>query len=133
MKNNTGRSILSVVVGFLTVAILSTAMDEVMHRSGIFPPAGSAMTTSLWLVATAYRAVFQVLGGYLTARLAPQRPMRHVWILAIIGQVLSFGGIVMWKALGEAGGPLWYPILLILLATPTVWLGGRLFMQRNAH
>jgi hypothetical protein len=33
-----------------------------------------------------------VAGGYLTVRLAPNRPMRHAWILATIGLVAGIAG-----------------------------------------
>lgn len=88
------------------------------------------MAAGLFGIATGYRLLFQVLGGWLTARLAPVKPMKHVWILGGIGQVLSLLGLLAWRSMGEAGGPLWYPVVLILTAIPSVWLGGRLFMRQ---
>lgn len=120
------------VAGFLTAALLSTGVDQLLHATGVFPPIGVVMSDGLFVLAMAYRFIFQTLGGYLTARLAPVKPMKHVWILAGIGQVMSLLGILAWKSMGDAAGPLWYPLALVVTAIPSVWLGGRLF-QRSSH
>ena len=65
------KSIGAVLAGILGVVILSLGTDIVMHASGIFPPWFQPMSTPLWLLATAYRIVYGIAGGYITARLAP--------------------------------------------------------------
>jgi hypothetical protein len=130
MKPSVGKSIWAVAAGFVAAAGLSIGTDAVMHATGIFPPLGVVMSNGLFVLATAYRFVFQAFGGYLTARIAPVNPMKHVWILACIGQVLSLFGILAWKAMGPAGGPLWYPLALVVTAIPSVWIGGW-FQQRS--
>jgi hypothetical protein len=77
----------AVAAGFLVTAVASTAADAVMHDAGLFPSSPRVMSDPLFALASAYRALFTVAGGYATARLAPDRPMRHVWILAGIGLV----------------------------------------------
>jgi hypothetical protein len=37
--------------------------------------------TGDYLLALVYRTVYGILGGYVTARLAPRAPMRHALIL----------------------------------------------------
>jgi hypothetical protein len=133
MKPNTGKSIWAVVAGFLTAALLSVGMDAIMHASGVFPPVGQVMSNGSFVLATCYRFLFQSLGGYLTARLAPAKPMKHVWILAGIGQFMSLLGILAWKAMGDAGGPLWYPLALVATAIPSVWLGGRIHQRSTTR
>ena len=64
--------------GFLVTALASTAADALMHATGIFPSAPRLMSDPLFALASAYRALFTVAGGYVTARLAPDRLMRHV-------------------------------------------------------
>jgi hypothetical protein len=82
------------------------------------------------LLATAYRTVFGVLGSYIIARLAPNRPMRHALVSGIVGLVVSIvGAAVTWNK-GPAFGPHWYPLALIVLAIPQAWLGGRLRLIR---
>lgn len=121
-----GRSVLAVVAGFLTTAILSTAMDAVMHASHVFPALGAQMSDRLFGLATTYRVAFTVLGGFVTASLAPSRPMRHAWILAAIGTLGGAAGIAVWMHGGPEMGPLWYPVALLVTAVPSVLAGGRL-------
>jgi peptidoglycan/LPS O-acetylase OafA/YrhL len=128
----TGRSIWAVVAGLLFIVITSTATDVVMHTTGVFPPPGEPMPASLWLFATAYRIVFSVLGCWITARLAPDRPMRHALILGFIGILISTAGTIATWNEGPGFGPKWYPIGLILVSLPCAWLGGKLADARKA-
>jgi peptidoglycan/LPS O-acetylase OafA/YrhL len=127
-----GRSVGSVVAGFICTALLSVGTDAFMHARGIFPPSGEAMSDGLFLWAATYRLLFTVLGGYVTAALAPRRPMSHVVILGAIGALAATAGAVAtWNA-GPEFGPHWYPVLLVVTALPCVLAGGRLRMRRQA-
>ena len=113
-----GRSIGAVLAGFVAVVILSLATDAVMHVTGIFPPLGQPMSNAVLLLATIYRTIFAIAGCYLTARLAPDRPMPHAMVGGVIGLVLStVGAVVTWNK-GPAFGPHWYPLALIATALP---------------
>jgi hypothetical protein len=126
----TGRSVWAFVAGFLVVVVLSTAADLLMHSTGVFPPMGEPMSDSRFVLAGAYRFVFAVLGCYLTARLAPARPMKHALIGGAIGLVLAtIGAVATWNA-GPAFGPHWYPLSLVVTAIPGAWIGGRLFLAQ---
>jgi hypothetical protein len=119
------RSILAVFSGVVAVVVLSLGTDQVFHSLDVFPPWGQPMNDfGDNLLALAYRCVYGVVGSYLTARFAPHSPMRHVWIGAAIGFVLSLGGVV--AAMNVNLGPLWYPIALTLTGLPCAWLGGKL-------
>ena len=78
-------SIVAVVAGFLVTVILSLGTDSVLHATGVYPPWLQPMSDSLFILASAYRVVFTVLGSYVTARLAPATPLRHALILGGIG------------------------------------------------
>ena len=120
------RSILAILAGFALVVILSISIDVALRQIGIFPPLGKPMSGPLFLLAITYRTVIGVAGSYLTARLAPNRPMRHALIGGAIGLVLSIiGAAATWNR-GPDFGPHWYPLALIMLAIPTAWVGGRL-------
>jgi hypothetical protein len=123
------RSIGAVAAGLVAIFAVTTATDLVMHATGVFPPAGATpMSGALFLLAFAYRVVYDVAGCYLTARLAPDRPTRHALVLGSIGLVLSIAGaIAMWGA-----GPAWYPLSLAASALPCAWLGGRLRARDSA-
>src|SRR6185436_19916482 len=113
----------AVLAGLVAIFAVTTATDLVMHVSGVFPPMDAPpMSNALFLLAFAYRLVYDVAGSYLTARLAPDRPMRHALALGAVGLVLSIAGAVaMWDA-----GPGWYPLAIAASALPSAWLGGRL-------
>jgi hypothetical protein len=121
------RSVLAVVAGFLITAVASTVTDALMHATGIFPSSPRSMSNLLFVLASAYRALFTVAGGFVTARLAPDRPMRHAWILAGIGLTAGLAGVVFYFIGGRAQlGPAWYPVSIAIEAIPFVWFGGRL-------
>jgi len=86
------------------------------------------MAGSLFLLATAYRVVFSVAGGYITARLAPHARVRHALILGFVGLLPGIAGIMV--AIAKPGlGPLWYPIAIAVTGLPCAWLGGVLYRQ----
>ena len=120
------RRIGAVVAGLLFVIIITTLTDVVMHASGIFPPLGQAMSGSLFVLALAYRIIYGIAGGYITARLAPDQPLKHALVLGVIGFVLSLAGAVATWNRGPEFGPHWYPVSLIVIAIPSAWLGGKL-------
>lgn len=117
----------SVVAGLVVTAGGATLADMVMRAAGVFPAAPQLMSDPLFALASAYRAILTVAGGYATARLAPDRPMRHAWILAGIGLVAGLAGVVAYYVVGgERLGPAWYALSIPLEAIPCVWLGARI-------
>lgn len=122
------RSVLAVFAGFLTIAVLSTLTDMVMHMTGVYPPNGAPMfEPGLNALALSYRIVFTVLGGYVTARLAPSKPGVHVLVLA--GTGLGLGVLGVFASMSANLGPIWLPIALVVTAVPCVWLGGWLYRK----
>jgi hypothetical protein len=115
-----GRRIGSVAAGLVFIFVASTLVDAILHATAVFPPAGETMSDALFALALSYRVVFDLAGCYLTARLAPDRPMAHALVLGGIGLALSAIGV----ALMAGQGPLWYPLALAASAIPTAWLGG---------
>ena len=131
MNNNVWKSIGAVLAGFLVVVILSIGTDLVMHATGIFPALGQTMSDPLFLLATAYRTLFSVVGAYITARLAPTRPMLHALILGVLGLVVgTLGAVVTWNKVPSMG-PHWYPLALVVLSIPQCWLGGKLYEMQS--
>ena len=116
--------------GLLFIVVLSLLTDVVMHATGVYPPWFQYMPDSLFLLATAYRVVYSILGSYLTARLAPQRPMLHALILGAVGGVLSLAGALSTWNKGPEFGPRWYPLTLIVMAIPLAWVGGKLRLKQ---
>lgn len=123
-----GRSILAVLVGLLAGAALSLGTDVALQKAGVFPTFGQPMNDSLLALATAYRTVYSVIGCYIMARLAPNRPMQHALAGGFVGVLLStVGAVTTWN---HNFGPHWYPIALVVLAMPCAWLGGKLRLSQ---
>ena len=126
-----GKSVVAVVAGALVGIILSVSTDAVLHLVGLFPPLGQPAADGPLMLATAYRTVYGVAGAFITARLAPYRPMLHALFLGGLGMLASTAGAAAtWNKM-EMFGPHWYPVALIVLAIPTAWAGGQLFVVRT--
>jgi hypothetical protein len=118
-----GRSVGAVLAGLVTVIVTHTGTDAILHASGVYPEAGQVMSDGLFALAATYRILFTVLGGYVTARLAPSKSLEHALVLGGIGSVLALAGLL--AMLGRELGPVWYPLALVVTALPSCWLGGR--------
>ena len=125
------RSIWSVLAGVLVVVGVTTLVDIVLHVARVFPPTNQPINDALALLASSYRVVIGIGSAWLTARLAPMKPMRHAMILGSIGVVLGLVGVVATWNLGL--GPRWYPISLVVLALPQSWVGAKLFELQSAR
>jgi hypothetical protein len=122
---------MALLAGFLFVVILSLLTDVVLHAARVFPPWSQPVDSPPLVLATIYRTAYGVIGCYITARLAPDRPMEHALAGGAVGLVLSIiGAVATWNG-GPGFGPHWYPLALVVLAMPTAWVGGRL--ARPAH
>ena len=131
-----GRSIAAVLAGIVVGVAITLATDEVLHIVGVFPPWGASMVgfNGTLLLATGYRTVYGVLASYITARLAPDRPMMHALVGGFLGLVVSIAGAAATWNKGPAFGPHWYPLALVVLAMPQAWAGGKLYeMQLRAR
>ena len=118
------RRVGAVLAGLLLLVILDITIDVLLHATGIYPPWFQPMSTSLWLLAIAYRMMDGTIGGYVVARLAPDRPIAHALILGIIGLLLSSAGAIATWNQGPEFGPRWYPLALIMVSLPCALLGG---------
>jgi hypothetical protein len=128
MNKNLFKSIGSVLTGFLAIVILSVGTDTILEQGGVLPE-GALFDTGLLLLALMYRSLYSVIGAYITARLAPNQPMRHALALGVLGIVVSSLGTLAARDLG----PTWYGFALVLVSLPLAWLGGREFELRSAR
>ncbi len=116
------RGIGAVLAGLFAIFALSTATDLALHATGVFPPFGQPMAHALFVLATTYRILYGIAGCYITARLAPNRPLGHALALGVVGVAISIAGAVaMWDA-----GPGWYSLAVIAISLPCAWVGGQL-------
>jgi hypothetical protein len=119
-----------VVAGFLAVIVITLGTDEVFHLIGVYPPWGQPVASEPLMLATFYRVIYGIGGSYLTARLAPYKPMKHALVGGAIGTVISIAGAAATWNKGPAFGPHWYPVALIVTAMPCAWAGGKLWLRQ---
>ncbi len=119
------KSIGAIVAGFLVVALLSTLTDFILEKIGILP-GGALFATPLLLLALFYRTIYTILGGYITAKLAPYNPMKLALILAAIGILAGTAGALTTRDLG----PGWYAWGIVILALPSIWFGAKIALKK---
>jgi hypothetical protein len=89
------RSAAAVFLGFVLVVVLSLGTDQVLHVLQVYPPWGQPMyDPELNLLALTYRIVYTVVGGYITARLAPQNRMGHALAVGVVGTAVGVAGAI---------------------------------------
>ena len=128
MKYSILKSIGAIIAGMAVGAILSVATDKILEATSIMKITPFD-ENPVWLIGLViiYRTIFNLLGTYIAAKLAPSKPMKHAIILGIIGTLAGIiGTIAMWHI-----PPHWYPISLVILTMPTAWLGGKLATKKS--
>jgi uncharacterized membrane protein len=123
------KSIWAVAAGVIVIIVVTTLVDIILHVAGVFPPMSQPINDSLALLATFYRIIISIAGAWLTARLAPDNPMKHAMTLGYVGVILGLVGLVAtWN---QGLGPRWYPVALVVLAIPQCWAGGKLYVMQS--
>jgi hypothetical protein len=127
---NTLKSIGAILAGFIVVFALSYGTDALLEQLGVIPKGRLPMygSEAIIFMILAYRTIYNIVGSYLVARLAPSHPMRHALIIGALGFVGSIGGAIA----GGDLGPAWYAWSIVVVALPCAWLGGKLFELRSA-
>jgi hypothetical protein len=124
------KSVGAVIAGLIAIFVLSLVTDALLGAAGLIqagaplPMRGAELLIAAILI---YRLVYSVVGCYLTARLAPNEPMRHALILGALGMLISISGAIVTAQ--QNMGPTWYAWGLVVFAMPCAWLGGRLFVN----
>lgn len=114
------KRIVAVVAG-VGANMLAIPADLARQSAGVFPAAADGP----YALALAYRLTFAVTGGWVTARLAPSSPMKHGWILGVVGVVFaSLGAGAHWNA-----GHHWYPLAIVVLSLPATLVGAQRFVK----
>jgi uncharacterized BrkB/YihY/UPF0761 family membrane protein len=130
MKYSILKSIGSIIAGMAVGAILSVATDKILETTGIMK-IDPFDANPIWLITLVvfYRTTYNFVGTYVTAKLAPTKPLKHAIILGVIGTVVGIiGAITMWHI-----PPHWYPISLVIFTMPAAWLGGKLATKKSIN
>jgi hypothetical protein len=124
------KSIASVAVGFALIVVLAFATDTALQAAGVLPITGSQRFSSAHaLLALSYHLVYAFLGCYITAWLAPSRPLAHAMVLGAIGVLMSALGLIA-IVLNDLA-PAWYGVALLVLSLPLAWGAGKIVLQRQ--
>lgn len=124
------QSIGAVLAGFALIGTLGYLTDTVLQYFRILPVTGTVRFESGHsLLAVSYHLIFTLIGGYLTARLAPDRPIAHALVLGVLGVIISTLGLIA-IVTGDLA-PAWYGWALIIFSLPVTWTGGKLFVFRQ--
>jgi hypothetical protein len=107
------RSIGAVAAGYL---IFGSSAALLFQMSGQRPhdpaPVGFKVGSILW------GAVFALIAGWLTARIASRRPATHA---AILAGVIALGAII---SVVSASGAKWSQAAALAVMAPCAWIGG---------
>lgn len=123
------RSIRAALVGIGSGVALSLGTDYVLEHTGVLPLDNLWVSTPLIWFVLFYRTLYNVIGSYVVAYLAPQRPMKHVIIVGTLGTIASIFGAIATKDMNL--GPAWYAWTLALLTLPSSIMAGKLFLRLN--
>ena len=118
------RSIVAVAAGFFASNVMSLGGDLLFRRVSphAFDAQGFARSDGTLFTVMGYEALFVLIAGYVTARLAIRRPMTHALVmgaLVLLGRVPT--ALVAWSA-----APPWFHIGVLLLIVPVALLGAKL-------
>ena len=126
------RSAGAVLAGLATNAVLASATDMLLVATAVFPSLRdfgnpASFSDSMLALALAYRTLYGVLGCYITARLAPVRPMAHAVALGCVGIVIGVvGAAATWDTWTH-----WYSLAIIAVTLPSSWLGARIRLAKT--
>lgn len=115
------RSILAVLAGWGCVGVLVVLTDGLLHL--LFPAQytmGKMPPDHLAAVSLATSTLYSVVGGWVTARIAKDRPWRHIVGLMVWGELMGVASLIATWGQVQA----WYQVGLIVAWIPAVAAGG---------
>ncbi len=128
MKKNL-KSTGAVLAGFVTIFILSGVTSAILVNIGVYPNGklplhGSPLVIIGILVS---QAIFYMAGCFVTAKLAPFKPIRHVLVVGGVGAILN-----LLTALGmmKDTASFWFFLALAIMSLSIAWLSGKLYTMQ---
>jgi hypothetical protein len=110
-----GRSIVSVIVGYLIFALSAFALFQISGQ-----PPHQAASAPFIFGSIIFGAMSDLLGGYLAAWLAKRRPLAHGFAVAA---VLALGAAIsLLSTLGK--GAIWSQVAALVIMAPCAAIGG---------
>jgi hypothetical protein len=122
-------SILSIgacVAAIVCTFALSYGTDFLLQAIGLPIRPLSCTSAPLVVAIIFYRTIYNVIGGYIVARLAPGHPIGHALGIGTLGFLGSLAAaIATWNM---NLGPAWYSLSIVALAVPSALVGARLLV-----
>jgi len=110
-----GRSIVSVIVGYLIFALSAFALFQISGQ-----PPHQAASAPFIFGSIIFGAMSALLGGYVAAWLAKRRPLAHGFAVAA---VLALGAAIsLLSTLGK--GAIWSQVAALVIMAPCAAIGG---------
>ena len=132
MKKNIFKSIGVIIVGFMVSALLSIVTDFLLESIGVLPdPSKGLFDTGMIILVLFYRGIYNIVSGFLVAKLAPGKPMLHAMILGAIGTILTV--LATFAPSFAEKAPLWFGYTLAAITIPTLWSGVRILQSWNKN
>lgn len=130
------QSIGAVIAGYLVSAILTGI--TIAALGALFPASYRPENTEWVVFNVIYGCAFAVIGGYVTARLAPARPWTHATVLgvlmAVFAVITGYAVSVTPPSPEYVSQPGWYYPVLAITVLPSILLGAWLYVRGlNKH
>lgn len=118
------RSLVAVGAGFFAIQFLTLGGDKVFRSVSpqSFDANGFAFGEKTLMIALCYVAAFEAVGGYITARLAIHKPLKHALALGLFMLALN----LLFTAFTWGKAPAWYQIASLAIIVPMILLGGQI-------
>ncbi len=108
------RSIGAVAAGYLVFAASAVLLFQLSGQ----PPHQPA-SLRFEIAAIVWGAVFALVAGWLTARIAGRRPATHA---AVVAGLIALGAAG--SMLADRSGAMWSQLAAVVVMAPCAWLGG---------
>lgn len=125
------KHFVSVLAGFLVWTVLFLVGNQVLFRVFRDRFSDDMVTTDTTVlgVTLALTVLYSLIAGFVTARLAPRRPIVHGVALGVVQTAI---GIAVQSAYWNVI-PGWYHVAFIGMLFPATVAGAALWSQRNPH
>lgn len=127
------RSLASLIAGYIVSALLIGVTVAVL--GALFPASYQPENTAWVIFNVAYGCLYAVAGGYVTAWLAPSRPILHGFVLggllALLALLTALAVAASPPAPEYASPPGWYYPALAVTVLPSILLGAWLRVRQS--
>ncbi len=126
-------SIGALIAGYVVSALLTGV--TIMVLGALFPESYKSENMEWVIFNVVYGCAYAIAGGYVTARLAPARPMAHAFVLGVLMALLALLTAYMVATTPPSpeyvNQPGWYYPALAVTVLPSILLGAGLYARQT--